>query len=383
MAVSLPNIAAFQAEGADLNKLRWIETERCWFWSDPSGAEVADNINIFAPSAGIGRIYRQRAVLSDAVNYLWQIVSTPQTINTASNQAYINKSTTGQVTFNLPASPTAFQRVKFKHLTSVTNPSAINRNGSNIKGITSNIALTNSGTEAEFVYIDSTWGWEYVSNLPVRVGTSPTPLNFVSNRDTNGLFYHLGTQFGTTAWNNPQIASPQCAVYASNQSSNNGFIAQNTTLTNRNYGDAATIVSTGTGAVEPKFYISLASGANKFFRLDRFAVTLSVAGSANFRTRTTLFLGSNDNIDYNSLSGFNGFVDNGYNWNLIKSFIEDTSFDSLPNAYEANFILNSDAYYKHFKVVFLTSLGSSPSGGVRNAFVAPMEFEMYGDLLRS
>jgi hypothetical protein len=382
MAVSLPNISAFQAEGADLNKLRWIEAERCWFWSDPSGSEVADNINIFAPSTGIGRIYRQHAVLSDAVNYLWQIASTPQTISTASYQAYINKSTTGQVTFNLPANPVAFERVKFKHLTSVANPSVINRNGSNIKGITSNIVLSNSGTEAEFIYIDAVWGWEYVSNLPVRIGTAPTALNFVSNRDTNGLFYHLGTQFGVTTWNNPQIASPECAVYASNQGANNGFIAQNITLTNRNFGDSATIAASGSGAVEPKFYVNLGIGTNKSFRLDRFSATLSISPGDGYRPRTTLFLGSNDNINYSSLSGFNGFSDSAYNWTVIKAFIEDTSFDSLTGTFEANFMLNSDVYYKHFKIVFLTSLGSTPSGGARNANVAPQEFEMYGDLLR-
>jgi hypothetical protein len=378
MAVSLPNIAAFQAEGADLNKLRWIETERCWFWSDPSGSEVADNINIFAPSAGIGRIYRQRAVLSDAVNYLWQIVATPQTINTASYQAYINKSITGQVTFNLPTSPTAFQRVKFKHLTSVTNPSVINRNGQNIKGITSNIVLSNSGTEAEFIYVDTAWGWEYVSNLPVRIGTAPTALNFTSNRDTNGLFYHLGTQFGATAWNNPQIISPECAVYASNQGSNNGFIAQITSLTNRNFSDSAAIASTGSGAVEPKFHISLGIGTNKSFRLDRFFAVVN-SGSSSFYPRTTLFLGSNDNINYTSLFGFNGFVDNSYNWTLIKAFNEDTSFGTTS---DGSYLINSDVYYKHFKIVFLTSSGSPPAGGARNDFANPFEFEMYGDLLK-
>lgn len=378
MAVSLPNIAAFQAEGADLNKLRWIETERCWFWSDPSGSEVADNINIFAPSAGIGRIYRQRAVLSDAVNYLWQIVSTPQTINTASNQAYINKSTTGQVTFNLPASPTAFQRVKFKHLTSITNPSAINRNGSNIKGITNNIALTTIGTETEFIYIDSTWGWEYVSNLPVRVGTVTTALNWVSNRDTNGLFYHLGTKFASTAWSNPQSgASPECEVFINNQGGNSGFTSKIVGLTDRNFATAIT----ATGSTTPSIYVNLQPGTDKSFRLERLSITMSI-GNINYRPRTTLFLGSNDNVIYNTLSGYTSFIGDAYNWTLIKAFIQDTSFDNLSGIAEANFDINANAYYKHFKMVFLTTALGQEATGERNSFFLPYELEMYGDLIR-
>jgi hypothetical protein len=299
----------------------------------------------------------------------------------ADYQAYINTSTTGTVTFNLPANPTTFTRVKFKHLTTLTNPTVINRNGSNIKGATNNVALINPGTEAEFVYINSTWGWEYVSNLSVRVGTSPTPLNFVSNRDTNGLFYHLGTRFNTVPWSNPQSASPECALYLSNQGNNGGFIAQTLTLTDRGYVNGHSFTTSGSGAVQPKMYINLNVGATKYFRLDRVSLSLITSGATQY-PRTTLFLGSNDNIIYNTISGFNGFVDDAYNWYVLKSFVEDTSFDSLSGAAEANFIINSDNYYRNFKIVFLTSSGSTPSGGARNTNINFAEIEMYGDLLK-
>jgi len=90
----------------------------------------------------------------------WQTVQTGNFTAVAGNSYPVN-TTSGAVTVTLPASPTAGQAVQITDYagTFATNACTVARNGSNINGLSLNIALGLSRESVAFVYIDSTQGW--------------------------------------------------------------------------------------------------------------------------------------------------------------------------------------------------------------------------------
>jgi len=92
----------------------------------------------------------------------WQTGSIKTTTFTGENgKGYFVNTTSGAVTANLPASPTAgdIMAVSDYAQTANTNNITIGRNGSNIQGSASDLVLQRTGVALTLVFVDSTKGW--------------------------------------------------------------------------------------------------------------------------------------------------------------------------------------------------------------------------------
>ena len=83
----------------------------------------------------------------------WQTSIKTTNFTAVSGEGYFVDTTSGQITVNLPASPSAGAIVSVKDYanTADTNKITINRNGSNLDGSSSNALITNEGGAATFV----------------------------------------------------------------------------------------------------------------------------------------------------------------------------------------------------------------------------------------
>jgi hypothetical protein len=90
----------------------------------------------------------------------WQAVVTSNTTVSASN-AYAVSTVSQPVVITLPASPGAGNTVQLTDYarTWAVNAVTLNRNGSNIAGAASNVALNTNGASVALVYIDAAQGW--------------------------------------------------------------------------------------------------------------------------------------------------------------------------------------------------------------------------------
>jgi hypothetical protein len=98
---------------------------------------------------------------------------------TASNgEGYFVNTTSGVITVNLPASPSAGNIVAVADYagTAASNVITIDRNGSNIEGGTTNASIDVARESKTFVYVDGTQGWIVVNSND----TSTIPPDFLS-----------------------------------------------------------------------------------------------------------------------------------------------------------------------------------------------------------
>ena len=97
----------------------------------------------------------------------WQTGSIKTTTFTAvSGQGFFVNTTSGAVTGNLPASPSAGDIVAFADYagTSGSNKITIGRNGSNIEGAANDAEIANNRDAVTLVYVDGTQGWVAVND---------------------------------------------------------------------------------------------------------------------------------------------------------------------------------------------------------------------------
>ena len=116
----------------------------------------------------------------------WQTGSIKTTTFTGENgKGYFVNTTSGAVTANLPASPTAgdIMAVADYAQTANTNNITIGRNGSNIQGDASDLVISRNGVAMTLVYVDATKGW-VVTDSGAEADKEPTPEYIVATGGT-------------------------------------------------------------------------------------------------------------------------------------------------------------------------------------------------------
>ena len=105
-----------------------------------------------ASQTGFGR--------SGAVN--WDTTAKTAGFTGVSGNGYFINTTSGAITVNLPASPSAGDIMAVKDYTGTagTNAITVGRNSSNIRGAASNYTLAKANAGATFIFIDGTEGWQ-------------------------------------------------------------------------------------------------------------------------------------------------------------------------------------------------------------------------------
>ena len=134
-----------------------------------------DTINLAAGASqtGFGR--------TGTVN--WDTTAKTAGFTGVSGNGYFINTTSGTITVNLPASPSAGDIMAIKDYTGTfgSNPCTVGRNGSNIRNAASDIEFTLDNSGASFIYVDATEGWQYFvdgsdsdSQTPFIVATGGT-----------------------------------------------------------------------------------------------------------------------------------------------------------------------------------------------------------------
>ena len=114
----------------------------------PAGATITNN----GTQTGFGR--------EGSVN--WDTTAKTAGFTGVSGNGYFINTTSGAITVNLPASPSAGDIMSVKDYTGTfgTNACTVGRNSSNIRGAASDFALELNNAGATFVYVDGTEGWQ-------------------------------------------------------------------------------------------------------------------------------------------------------------------------------------------------------------------------------
>ena len=123
----------------------------------PSGATITNN----GTQTGFGR--------TGTVN--WQTGSIKTTTFTGENGKgyFVDTATSGAVTANLPASPTAGDIMAVSDYAKNANTAniTIGRNGSNIQGAAPDLVIQRNGVALTLVFVDATVGWIVTGKLPL------------------------------------------------------------------------------------------------------------------------------------------------------------------------------------------------------------------------
>src|SRR6056300_980106 len=105
----------------------------------------------------------------------WDTTAKTASFTAVSGNGYFVNTTSGAITVTLPASPSAGDIVAVADYagTANTNNITIARNGSNINGSASDIAISINGKSITLVYVDGTQGWKITDNAD-QTTESPT-----------------------------------------------------------------------------------------------------------------------------------------------------------------------------------------------------------------
>ena len=92
----------------------------------------------------------------------WDTTAKTAGFTGVSGNGYFINTTSGAITVNLPASPSAGDIMAVKDYTGTagTNAITVGRNSSNIRGATNDFTLEKNNSGATFIYIDGTEGWQ-------------------------------------------------------------------------------------------------------------------------------------------------------------------------------------------------------------------------------
>jgi len=114
----------------------------------PSGVTITNN----GTQTGFGR--------EGSVN--WDTTAKTAGFTGVSGNGYFINTTSGEITVNLPASPSAGDIMAIKDYTGTfsTNKCTVGRNSSNIRGAASDFSFEKNNSGAVFIYVDATEGWQ-------------------------------------------------------------------------------------------------------------------------------------------------------------------------------------------------------------------------------
>ena len=92
----------------------------------------------------------------------WDTTAKTAGFTGVSGNGYFINTTSGGITVNLPASPSAGAIMAVKDYTGTagTNPITVGRNSSNIRGATNDFIIEKNNAGATFIYVDGTEGWQ-------------------------------------------------------------------------------------------------------------------------------------------------------------------------------------------------------------------------------
>ena len=126
----------------------------------------------------------------------WQSVQTGN-FTAVAGRAYPVNTTSGAVTVTLPASPTAGNIVQITDYagTWAINNVTVERNSSNINGVTVNYTLNTNRGSAAFVYVDATQGWVVYSAFNL-LKQNTYPISYLAVAGGAGAGYSRGAGGG-------------------------------------------------------------------------------------------------------------------------------------------------------------------------------------------
>jgi hypothetical protein len=162
----------------------------------PAGATIVNN----GTQTGFGR--------TGTVD--WDTTAKTASFTAVSGNGYFVNTTSGSITMNLPATPSAGDIVSIKDyaFTFATNNFIVDGNGSPIGGVAGTIPVTytTNGTSKTFVYVDGTKGW-LVTNESTDTSQESNPLYVTA---TGGTILTCGN-FKTHVFTGPGTFCVSCA----------------------------------------------------------------------------------------------------------------------------------------------------------------------------
>lgn len=194
--------------------------------------------------------------------------------------------------------------------------------------------------------------------------TSPQTFTFVSDGDTNGLFYFLGRNYGVAAWTNPNTSGKIIMILSDNVVSGD----DGTTLVNR-VADSAYASGNATGkwfAVD----VGAAGHSSNLLTISDYWMRQRAATSTQAMRNWNL-QGSN-NVMSNDITGINAAT-----WVNLDVRVNDTTMGQSGGGDPARYVVGgSPAAYRWFRIIN-TGLNSS-AGGTNDANIQVGEWELYG-----
>lgn len=293
MGLAVSNIATLKTITIDAKRVRFVESEKALFWSDPAASDTADNVTIIAPNTGTGRWFKMYARETNPSGFTVTILtSAPSTTSTQHRGYYIcNSSSNNVLTLELPASPNVGDTIRIRKIdaTGWSRRVSINRNGNKINGVSSNYGLVNQNQYVELIYIDSTTGWhtEDIRNLTPE--SSVVSIPYTSDLG-NDIIHYIGTLKNTVTYVNPANSSTSTTlpidIYYLGGTSPSFYVQP----TNRSTGDTSSNVSF-TSAPHPWITIFLGKQYPIQVRLSRLSLYNVTSTSFNLITAFKLYGG--------------------------------------------------------------------------------------------
>ncbi|PSB20560.1 hypothetical protein C7B65_06545 [Phormidesmis priestleyi ULC007] len=211
MPVNVDNIASLKSVGANTKKLRWVDSERSWFQSDPSATNPGDDVNIVAPNTGSGRWLKQFSVNSNNQGLIWQSVTAETTLSANSGYFVDLSASSGNVDLTLPSSPVAGQVISLIYMgaTSLLKKAIVRRNGKLISSGAIDLQIYTQNQRLTLTYVSAAVGWFPESARPLEffqasaIFTRPATTTVAQN----GILNYLGTNLNTGSYLNPFVLS--------------------------------------------------------------------------------------------------------------------------------------------------------------------------------
>lgn len=367
MSVSVDNITTLKTVSADSNKLRFVESERAWFWSDPASSETADNVVIVAPNAGIGRWYKAYSRETTPSGWTWTLVTSAPTTVTANNRsAYMcNASSTNTITITLPSSPSLGDTVRIRKIdaSGYNRRVIVDRNSNKINGLTSNISFSRQYTDAKLIYVDSTVGWTVDSNYDYTTQTaSATTLTYVSDGDTNGVIYYIGTAKNTVSFANPTPSKVNVFAMV------NGTLTamtNNTQMTDRLNNQAYSL-----NLYDSRIFLRLNVDTPRYLRMSKVSFRCENTVAAAYRGFNVYGMNTSDIPDLSQ--GYRYYKAPAY---LLASFSGDVTMAATTGAW-GTYTVDAAQFYDMFYFQF-----TEPQANGDTSYWRGGEIEVYGDLI--
>ena len=141
-----------------------------------------------ASTSGMGR--------SGTVDWCTTVyTNSPGTVTAVSGKGYFLDTTSGEITINLPSSPSAGDIIAIKDYANTfdSNKVTIGRGGSNIGGIGQDASLLTESQSVTLIYVDSTKGWIDIHDSTSAVSGNPGYIVASGGTETTSGDYKIHT----------------------------------------------------------------------------------------------------------------------------------------------------------------------------------------------